>query len=90
MADAKVFILIAIPTLSMNKLKPELKIAGRMLDLKTLDTNIVLNHLDEQIKLRDSADLFMIARNLDNAQEPRFLTLRELPVEKRLKRELMK
>jgi len=46
----------------MNKIKPELKIADKFLDLKTLDTNIILNHLDEQI------------------------TLRELPVEKRLKR----
>jgi hypothetical protein len=49
----------------MKKIKPELKIAGKI-DLKTLDTNIVLNHLDEQIKLR------------------------ELPIEKRLKKELMK
>ncbi len=46
----------------MNKIKPELKIADKFLDLKTLDTNIILNHLDEQIQLR------------------------ELPVEKRLKR----
>ena len=37
----------------MRKLKPELKIADKMLDLKTLDTNIILNHLDEQIKLRE-------------------------------------
>jgi hypothetical protein len=38
----------------MKKLKPELKIADKMLDLKTLDTNIILNHLDEQIKLRET------------------------------------
>ncbi len=38
---------------NMNKIKPELKIADRMLDLKTLDTNIILNHLDDQIKLRE-------------------------------------
>lgn len=39
----------------MNKrLKPELKIADKMLDLKTMDTNIILNHLDEQIKLREA------------------------------------
>jgi hypothetical protein len=37
----------------MKKLKPELKIADRMLDLKTMDANIILNHLDEQIKLRE-------------------------------------
>lgn len=74
----------------MKKLKPEMKIADKMLDLKTLDTNIILSHLDEQIKLRDSANLLMIARNLESAQEPQFLTLREMPVEKRLKRELVK
>lgn len=34
-------------------LKPELKIADKFLDLKTLDTNIILDHLDEQIKLRE-------------------------------------
>jgi hypothetical protein len=38
----------------MNKIKPELKIADKMLDLKTMDTNIILNHLDEQIKLREA------------------------------------
>ena len=36
-----------------GKLKPELKIADKFLDLKTLDTNIILDHLDEQIKLRE-------------------------------------
>ena len=47
-------------------LKPQLKIADKFLDLKTLDTNIILNHLDEQIKMR------------------------ELPIEKKLKRDLLK
>jgi hypothetical protein len=37
----------------MKRIKPELKIADKLLDLKTLDTNIILNHLDEQIKLRE-------------------------------------
>lgn len=46
----------------MKKLKPEMKLADKILDLKTLDTNIILNHLDEQIKLR------------------------EMPIQKRLKR----
>ena len=50
----------------MKKIKPEMKIADKMLDLKTMDTNIILNHLDEQI------------------------TLREMPIEKRLKKELMR
>jgi len=49
-----------------NKLKPELKLADKFLDLKTLDTNIILNHLDDQIKMR------------------------EVPVEKRLKKDLLK
>ncbi len=51
---------------SMKKLKPELKIADEFLDLKTLDTNVILNHLEEQIKLR------------------------EMSIEKRLKREFVK
>lgn len=46
----------------MKKLKPEMKLADKILDLKTLDTNIILDHLDEQIKLR------------------------EMPIQKRLKR----
>ncbi len=37
-----------------ERLKPELKIADKMFDLKTMDANIVLNHLDEQIKLREA------------------------------------
>jgi hypothetical protein len=37
----------------LGKLKLELKIADNFLDLKTLDTNIILNHLDEQIKVRE-------------------------------------
>lgn len=52
----------------MNKkqLKPDLKLADKFLDLKTLDTNIILNHLDGQIKVR------------------------EMPIEKRLKRDMLK
>ncbi len=49
-----------------NKLKPELKLADKFLDLKTLDTNIILDHLDEQIQAR------------------------EMSVEKRLKKDLLK
>jgi len=37
----------------MKKIKPEFKLADKILDLKTLDTNVILNHLDEQIKLRE-------------------------------------
>ncbi len=36
-----------------KKLRPELKLADKFLDLKTLDTNIILDHLDEQIRLRE-------------------------------------
>jgi hypothetical protein len=49
-----------------KELKVELKLADKFLDLKTLDTNIILNHLDEQIQMR------------------------EIPVEKRLKKDLLK
>ena len=38
----------------MSDIKPKLKIADKFLDLKTLDTNIILNHLDEQIRLREA------------------------------------
>ena len=34
-----------------KKLKPEMKLADKMLDLKMDD--IILSHLDEQIKLRE-------------------------------------
>ena len=46
----------------MKKLKLELKLADKFLDLKTVGTNVILDHLDEQIRLR------------------------EMPIEKRLKR----
>ncbi len=86
------FIYFGCSNAIMNKkqLKPDLKLADKFLDLKTLDTNIILNHLDEQIKLRDSANLLMNKRNLDSAQEPQFLTVREMPIEKRLKRDMLK
>jgi len=35
------------------KLKPELKLADKFLDLKS--ENIVLSHIDEEIKLREMA-----------------------------------
>lgn len=38
----------------MNDIRPKLKIADKFLNLKTVDTNIILNHLDEQIKLRET------------------------------------
>ncbi len=38
----------------MSDIKPKLKIADKFLDMKTLDTNMILNHLDEQIKLRET------------------------------------
>jgi len=34
------------------KIKPEFKL-GKIVDLKLLDSNVVLDHLDEQIKLRE-------------------------------------
>lgn len=37
----------------MKKIKPDLKLADKFLDLKTIDADIILNHLDEQIKLRE-------------------------------------
>jgi len=40
-------------TIPESKIKPLLKLAPEQLDLRTLDTNLVLNFLDEQIKLRD-------------------------------------
>lgn len=37
----------------MKNIKPDLKFADKFLDLKTVDSNIILSHLDEQIKLRE-------------------------------------
>ncbi|MEM3154085.1 MAG: hypothetical protein QW165_00775 [Candidatus Woesearchaeota archaeon] len=36
-----------------RNIKPDLKLADKFLDLKAVDTNIILDHLDEQIKLRE-------------------------------------
>ncbi len=36
-----------------NKIQPEFKLADEFLDLKTLDTNVVVKHLEEQIKMRE-------------------------------------
>lgn len=48
------------------KVKPQLKLSEEFLDLKTMETNLIVQHLEESMKLR------------------------ELPVEKRFKRELEK
>ncbi len=37
----------------LKQLKPDFKLADKFLDLKTLDTNITLDHLDEQMKVRE-------------------------------------
>lgn len=36
-----------------QKVKPELKIADEFLDLRTIDTSVIVEHLEEQIKLRE-------------------------------------
>lgn len=36
-----------------SKIKPLIKLSPEQLDLRTLDKNLVLNFLDEQIKLRE-------------------------------------
>ncbi len=48
------------------KVKPQLKMSEEFLNLKTLSSSVIVQHLEESIKLR------------------------ELPVEKKLKRELEK
>jgi len=45
-----------------RKIKQEFKIAGEFMDLRQLDTNVIVDYLEEQMKLR------------------------EMPVEKRLKK----
>ncbi|MBD3361351.1 hypothetical protein GF358_01010 [Candidatus Woesearchaeota archaeon] len=35
-----------------SKIKPDLKIADEYLDLRTLDTNIIVKKLEENMKLR--------------------------------------
>lgn len=37
-----------------GKLKLQFKLADKFLDLKTVDTNMVIAHLEEQIKLRET------------------------------------
>jgi len=37
----------------MKQIKPTFALADEYLDLKTLDTNIIVDFLDEQIKLRE-------------------------------------
>ncbi len=36
-----------------QKIKPFLQLSDDVLDLRTLDTNIIVAHLEEQIKLRE-------------------------------------
>jgi hypothetical protein len=35
------------------KVKPLIKLAPEQIDLRTIDTNVILDHLDEQIRLRE-------------------------------------
>jgi len=37
-----------------SSLKPEFKLADEYLDLRTMDTNIIVDYLEEQIKLREA------------------------------------
>lgn len=39
----------------MKQVKPEFLIADDFLDLKLLDTQIIVKHLEEQIRLREAA-----------------------------------
>ena len=36
-----------------SKLKPEFKLSKDFLDLRNIDTNVLVNYLEEQIKLRE-------------------------------------
>ncbi len=36
-----------------SKIKPTLRVADDILNLTTLDTNVLVKHLDEQIRLRE-------------------------------------
>jgi len=38
-----------------SKLKPKYQLADEYLDLRTLDTNVIVEHLEEQIRLRETA-----------------------------------
>lgn len=38
-----------------SKLRPQFKLADEYLDLRTMDTNIIVDYLEEQIKLREAA-----------------------------------
>ncbi len=35
-----------------QRLKPEFRLAGDLLDLRTLNTNVIINHLEHNLKLR--------------------------------------
>ncbi|MEM4271897.1 MAG: hypothetical protein QXD13_02320 [Candidatus Pacearchaeota archaeon] len=49
-----------------QKVKPQLKLSEEFLDLRTMDNNIIVKHLEENMRIR------------------------ELPIEKRFKREMEK
>ena len=38
-----------------EKLRPKMKIADDYFDMRTMDTNITIEYLEEQIKLREAA-----------------------------------
>jgi hypothetical protein len=38
-----------------RKIKQEFKLAGEFLDLRRLDTNCIVEHLEEQIRLRETS-----------------------------------
>ena len=39
----------------MRKMKPKFQIADEFLDLRTLDTQLIVKHLEEQIALRETS-----------------------------------
>lgn len=50
--------------LSKSKIKPALKIADAELNLQRLDTNVIVNYLEEQIRLREESVEKHIQRQL--------------------------
>lgn len=52
-----------------QKIKPKFKIADDFLDLRTLDTNVIINQLEEKMKIREMPVDKQISMKLKKVKE---------------------
>jgi hypothetical protein len=67
------------------KIKPEFKLAHDLLDLKTADTNLIIEQLEENIRRREMSEMRSLFDRLVRISEhARQSSIVDMPIEKQL------